>query len=972
MVYMRLFSFVVVLPLAVFGVAQDVRGAGEILKSIESAKQGKPASADAWAGVVAQKTAFIDSLPGLDDDAAAKGWVDLAVRIIETPMNPMSMMSFEADESPFYQSGKSGMLIETLPKPSCWNRLPRLIQANGKLKPNQKTALLLFVRSLTGEPSAQWSTAMKVLALSKKEPMVRSQLANYMLQVATSLRDYPKAKQAVETILTLDRNNFGWSSNGLDLISAFGKENARRLLTQMIVSSPIEMSIAKGASQRLAKEVALANVGKMKVPYWSLVDSPDDMALYQAMARRFASTKGKPQMGDYRRQVALSWYLVGLIKRHRESEAYLLLSQEKDPSSLISTITYSLMQITNGKDFIKKMQGLLMQALTKNPNLPLWYQLVNLSQNAGFEKTTASFLKKSLDRKDLTATTRSLLKNQYVDLLFSTGQVDEATRVIRTELVQEKGSVGYEGLRLVKLGRLLERPQWVETGLQIAEKSNGEMINGEIIGLLLDLGRAGEAERLVTQAMTRRQSMFADIGNGMFPAMGDPDDLALLAGIYFETNRPADVMQLLDQAPGWGADDLKSVARKQTVRDYPLGFVAAWALAKTDKKEGALKALTEVLRVRRDFDPGYRLLVDLQGLEAIPLLDRLQKADRFQERPLIWKAVALKEAGKLWEAEVAAREAISIDPTDGEQKYGRRLFGYSVLADILEARGAVEEEKRLRSAVEAVKVSEQGDEYEEAGLTRQAVEFYRKSLSMFANAYCIEARLAINLVKLGKFDEATDHYRRAYELMPDSFGRMETYCFGCENAFEGVQAQKIAETVLLRLMKERPNKPQIYYVLAQLREAQNRQPEALALMQKAVAIDPEYLNAWKSIVVDAGAQGQFSLARKALLKVARLSPLTALASLDGAELMPAQVYEIAAKAVSLLPPKHRSLYRLAGNKTRGSVPGGIFEVPTYQEETPPSAGEPVRKVRLVSIAAEIVESTANSFGGSSISWSSGE
>ena len=35
--------------------------------------------------------------------------------------------------------------------------------------------------------------------------------------------------------------------------------------------------------------------------------------------------------------------------------------------------------------------------------------------------------------------------------------------------------------------------------------------------------------------------------------------------------------------------------------------------------------------------------------------------------------------------------------------------------------------------------------------------------------------------------------------MPDSFGRVESHCFGCERAFEGQRAQSLAEKIFTEL-----------------------------------------------------------------------------------------------------------------------------------------------------------------------------
>lgn len=83
--------------------------------------------------------------------------------------------------------------------------------------------------------------------------------------------------------------------------------------------------------------------------------------------------------------------------------------------------------------------------------------------------------------------------------------------------------------------------------------------------------------------------------------------------------------------------------------------------------------------------------------------------------------------------------------------------------------------------------------------------------------------------------------------MPDSFGRVESHCFGCEGAFKSRMAQLIAEEVFTEL-SSRPNvKPQVRYLLAYLRFEQERHPEATASLWRAVEADPDYLNAWQKL-----------------------------------------------------------------------------------------------------------------------------
>jgi tetratricopeptide (TPR) repeat protein len=133
------------------------------------------------------------------------------------------------------------------------------------------------------------------------------------------------------------------------------------------------------------------------------------------------------------------------------------------------------------------------------------------------------------------------------------------------------------------------------------------------------------------------------------------------------------------------------------------------------------------------------------------------------------------------------------------------------------------------------------------GLYDRAFALYEQALAKFSDAYCIQSRLAIQLTAQGRMNEAVTHYRRAYELMPTSFGRVESHCFGCENVFSNSQAQGIADEVFAKALSRDPQKPQTHYLLAYLRQEQGRYDEALREYRAAIALDPQYLNAWRRL-----------------------------------------------------------------------------------------------------------------------------
>ena len=305
----------------------------------------------------------------------------------------------------------------------------------------------------------------------------------------------------------------------------------------------------------------------------------------------------------------------------------------------------------------------------------------------------------------------------------------------------------------------------------------------------------------------------------------------------------------------------------------PMLYVAARALLKTGHTEPARRAIQRLIESQAGYDPAYELFLEMGGPDLEAQLDTLSKRDRFEERPLIWKAKLQLDAGRVEEAETTVRKAIAIDPSDGEEGKGDRMRAYAVLADVLDKKGDPEQAKIMRGAVMAIRLSEHADDWWTAGLLTRAVKMYEKALGHFADAYCIQSRLALRYTELRDFEKAEQHYVRAFELMPSSFGRIESHCFGCEGAFKGEQAQGIAERVFTRLAEKMTDKPQVFYLLGYLRQEQGKKAEAAEQFRKAVKLDPDYFNAWSHLLeVSADAALPQAEIDSAILAMLRLDP----------------------------------------------------------------------------------------------------
>jgi tetratricopeptide (TPR) repeat protein len=357
----------------------------------------------------------------------------------------------------------------------------------------------------------------------------------------------------------------------------------------------------------------------------------------------------------------------------------------------------------------------------------------------------------------------------------------------------------------------------------------------------------------------------------------------------------------------------------------PLALVIAEALHATGRSEEAAAIVEAYLVKNGGSDPAYGLYVKIKGEGATVFFDRLFAMDRYEERPLIWKAKLLLDAGNPGEAEKVVKRAIAIDPSDGEQPKGDRMRAYAVLREILLQKNDQKQAVFFEGVVAAIRRSEEADDLARAGLRTRAIEVYQEALRSFADAYCIQSRLARNLARQGRFAEAAEHYKRAFELMPDSFGRVESHCFGCEQAFDGETAQALAERVFLEIASRPGAKAQVYYLLGYLRAQQERWEEAAGYLTRAVSIDPDYLNAWKKLhaVLPRTTRPQAELDRT-VLRLLVLDPAGRRTNVSVNNVRDlAGLWEAYAEASALVPTSSSRLYPLGSIASKAVTQSGF-------------------------------------------------
>lgn len=885
--------------------AQEYLGAEAVLRQIAEKAQTKPAEkkADPVEELRLKVKAMRTEAAALPPSEAAARWLALLDAYLTIPAE--QLYSNRALEDRL----NLGTIIAALPPPAAWEEIRAQLGKRKTAKPLQDEALRLLAAALLGDYSGQKNSLDRMrkdlASLKKLEDYQRESYQESIDGIDEALENLTGTN--VEKAATFEKNlsllekgderyrqRHGDNLNVPDLVKLVGEQQAEALLIRLLKLGQESIQIEGSATQKLAAALALRHIDILKKPLWELVHSLDDAPLYEALHKKFPQAD-KMQNRHYAERV----YLLALIASGRTKEATKLLLEEAARHDEGDGLQMDVddLDAMGRQGLGVKVLSFLTQLLSQVPGIPCWQQFIELSARQNASAGALELLEKSLASPGLSPSVRTQIQSHHYLALLAADKREEGVQVLRElvkagpqngtmdgktqaqEVRQRWEHVGVhvtdamlsrfqneargrhtEGqdqhirlcTKLADIGRLLGRPELIEEALSNAISSVEAMpaqsplresVVDSLVSLLLDHRRGPEAESVMVNHLSTL--VVPDKQQRGTRRLDDP--LGQLAAVYDQAGRHADVLALFEQSPYWGAPDLAAF-ESSNVESTPLMLIAARALSGAGRTEEARRIIRRTLQDYPGLDSAYELLLKVgadQPLEE--LLDQMAKRDRFEERPLIWKARVLLDAGKLDEAEKTARAAIAIDPSDGEQGKGNRMRAYAVLAEVLKKKNDTATAKVMRGAVSAIRKSEDADDWWQAGLLSEAVRRYEAALLDFADAYCIQARLALRYSETGDLPKAEQHYLRAFELMPESFGRVESHCFGCEGAFRSLLAQNAADKVFSHLAAVRPVKAQVHYLLGYLRESQARPEDAAAAYRMAVKTDPDYLNAWNKL-----------------------------------------------------------------------------------------------------------------------------
>lgn len=881
---MRRFFVIVSVALttiASLAAVEAYQGAKRALAVIDQESKGEKSSVEQLNNDIAQ----FERSPPAAPEAAARAFISLVDRVLALS-DGEKIEAMNVGEQIGLES-----VLRALPPPASWPIIDKAwkTRAQAKGATLRDESLGLLGRLLVGD---RQTVQKKFVDLAKRAAAARGGYgSDHLIETfGRAFQERGDIADRIERLATASRSPFAEPQFLPDLIPLFGIERTRAVLDRLLLTPGLEVGFPEGSETRaLAQEMLASRVDQLATSQWALTQGAPSV-LYEAMEKKFlpASAAIGPtgtgeargdHLSGFRLRDAQSAYIIALLKEGKSRQAESAMTRfAKTQSGEVR----NLMTLAKKADVVPALSRALEAVFAREFVASLSTTRRAAALRAGEGATTKKALEKALPKSK--GTERFLMGAELARLHLELDEVDVGVALIRALLKEGASSDpildearAELALTLAKVGVATARPSLVDDAVRLSapicrststRRFHCAQLAKVVVNFHVERGEGAKAERLLLADL---EGLTGDAD--LRRSMATPIVVELVA-LYARVGRAADVFTLLTGHKGWHAAELTDLLDAPGHEE--LATHVASALAASGRRDDARAVLKRFLMTSRDqdhVDPAYALLASIDGDALIPWLDERFAHDAFDERPLIWKAQLLGERGDSVEAEKTARAAIAIDPSDGDQKRGDRLRAYTVLAEVLRRQGRIEEARPIDNAVAAIRLAEDADRLLDAGLTQRALALYEKASGQFADAYCIHARAAVELEAVGRTDEATKHYERAFELMPSNFGRVETHCFGCEGVFDSALARSSAERILKQAVIERPDDPRAHYMLGYLFRTNARFVEAAEHFAEAARLDPDYLNAHiRLLEVAENAAVSVEAREAAVLACVRLDP----------------------------------------------------------------------------------------------------
>ncbi len=819
-----MFTALAILWIAKTGVQAELIGARDAIRTITS-KSPTSVISSAEHAFINRVQAYIVASPKMPPAEAAAKWLELLDAARKVPRRPLHN---GGNPAPI---GTLSTVVAALPRPEVW---PAIEDAVAKRPPTRKNLVLrlLFARLRGDEPAVRKLVADLSKALPGEGELQPYQRFYGDVTYESLLRTGEVEKRLA--LFTRPNSESSLFNVWMPDVSGLLDQPAASAFLLKLMQNPTQRTNISGAS---AKKVALEHLSEISTPPWYLASSNADFGFLENLVRHYGLAALCQSSSD---SDARSVYFTGLLIRGDLKQAAEMLRRlNKSPGLHFDnsrTRDWTLIGVSPAKllSELKQLQALF-------PKIDFWNEYIACARAAGQLAWVVEHYRSVVRNPKTMPDVRGQAMLTLTELEQDQGDIAGTVRDLRIGSSFPTDSYpSWFSSALLRLAKAVRNPAWLSEAVDLERRSN----SGNHVwsaNMLMDAGAlsAAESECLLE----------------MKPGYYSDTSAVQLCKVYWLAGRPKDVLTVIQSYPFWSSDDLGDLLSKVGTyggSDEPetsLGYFAAWAFAKTGKPDMARKTLRRLLAQQDDLDENYELLGQLGEDGLTSFYDELARADPGQPRPFIWKATVLLHQRKLAEAERVMRQAIALDPTDGNAPAGSRFRAYEVLGRILAAKGDAKGAQECRARLEARNVADRADEM--SSFLPQAIELYEKSVRISSADYQTELRLSKCLLKVGRSNEALAHARRAFALLAKDFGPRTELPQDCTELVDADYAVKMGFPHPLKLPGTTPAN---LCFRARCEENAGFPREAVHDLRLAVERDPTFWNAWTRLS-SFGAQG---------------------------------------------------------------------------------------------------------------------
>jgi len=614
-----------------------------------------------------------------------------------------------------------------------------------------------------------------------------------------------------------------------DLRDLLPLETVRTMTFESLKSSASNKGYSSGFDSTLARELVLSHLNEFKKPLWEHARDLNDIGYVQRLIDHYGyADLVDPQLGS---ESAQKIYFRWLVLHHKLDEAARLL-QDVAKSPAISAQEWG----PGVKDVDREIETLQARV----PNRDLWDLYTGAAIACGHIHEAAGRIGQHIRAASMKTKERSALIGQLMSLLEMIGDLDGLVADCR--LAKQFGLEKDALYGILAIGLAAGDQRLIELGLTHDRSGDRAWNDDSLVRVQMERGQFADIERADLEDLRQRWSEHGSV----------EISLGALCDLYYRANRPKDILDLLQEFPAWPQDSLAKLDHAGFPHDsdsydsQPIGFYAAWAFARTGRKDLAIKTLRDLLLYGQGA-PVYELLNRIAGASALPIYDVATSANSVDPVPCLWKADLLFRLGHIGEAETGVRRAIALNPNQSFP-YRRKLN--DLLGKILLKKGDRAGARRCARLVKALDVAARCEEspgfgsLERNPLISQCAADLEKALAIYPDDATLQADLASCLHGLCRYGEAKKHYLAALRLAPFSLGEDSYEAPGIDSiASETDEGRKVLDSVV----RQNPRNAEAYYARGLMLEKLGHSKEAVADFERTVALDPNHFMAWRRL-----------------------------------------------------------------------------------------------------------------------------